>query len=83
MTTINDLDAQLIDKIEAFTAFRMSNAVYNNLTTPERSLLMMNYRLIALDDPDFNGFWLLVPKGGNTAGYVDWFGEGEEDDVDN
>ena len=80
MTSVNELDAQLIDKIEVFTAFRISNAVYEDMTTPEKTLLMDNYRMFTLDDPDFAGFWLLVPKGGNTSSYIDWFGEGDNEE---
>jgi hypothetical protein len=74
---VHDIDSKLIDKIEVFTSFRIHNAVYEDMTVAEKSVLIQNYRMISLNDPTFNGYWLLIPRA-DGSDQIDWFGEGDE-----
>ena len=49
--------------IEDYSIKRISNADYELLTADEKVTILKQYRMISLDDPDFYGFWMLIPRG--------------------
>lgn len=50
------------EKIEKIEMLRISNIDYEYMTVGEKLDLIDKYRMISLNDPDFEGHWLLIPK---------------------
>jgi hypothetical protein len=48
-------------RIESITTYRISNHDYDMMSVEEKKRLISHYRMISLNDPDFDGYWMLIP----------------------
>ena len=48
-------------RIESMTVDRISHIDYDMMAFGEKERLKSFYRMISLNDPDFEGYWMLIP----------------------
>ena len=52
------------DKIEPANTFRIHNVVYDAMSSDEKKEILEKYHMIGLVHEAFDGYWLLIPRGG-------------------